>query len=348
VIRLQIQHGKARPLGYDQNNLVMVEFTDELQKNYEFARNEMLQSGIVESITRSNQAIYQNYYDEFVEWEGKATSDKVKFAYLSTDHDYVKTNRLTILEGRDFSRERPTDSSAVLINQTAAKLMGYKDPVGKTLRFRDREWPIIGVVEDAIMDSPFEPVDPLFIGMLGGYHQKLTLRLRQSTDLPADLSALEVILKKANPANAPEIMFADENFAEKYRSIELIGTLSNLFATLAISLTALGVLGLAAYTAEQRTKEMAIRKILGADVINLLRLLAKDFVALVLIALAIAAPLSWWVMEIYLQNYSYRINVPWWALPATAISLLAITLLIVIAQVAKAAAGNMIDHLKSE
>ncbi len=348
VIYQQIQHVKGRELGYDQENLVMIQSNDEIKKNYAFAKNELLKTGLVESITQSNQTIYQNYYTEFVEWDGKPANDRVTFDFVSTDFDYVKTNRLKIVEGRDFSEEFRTDSSAVLVNRSAVAIMGFKDPVGKVLRFKGKEWTIIGVLDDVLIGSPFEPIGPLFVGMLGGYHQYLTMRLTKSKDLPAHIKKLENVLKKLSPANAPEVMFADENFADKYRTIELIGKLSNLFALLAILLTALGVFGLAAYSAEQRTKEMAIRKVLGASLNTLLLLLSNYFIRIVVLAVIIAAPVSWWALDNYLQNYSYRISIPWWTIPLTSLTILAVTLLIVFTQVIKAASINPVNSLKNE
>ncbi|HEY5826183.1 MAG TPA: ABC transporter permease, partial [Cyclobacteriaceae bacterium] len=348
VIYQQIQFAKNRVLGYDKENLIMIPYNDDIRNNYEYSKNELLKTGLIESITRSNQAIYQNYYDEFVEWEGKTNTDKVTFAYVSTDFDYVKTNGLKIAEGRDFSEKYATDSNAVLVNKTAVARMGYENPIGRTIKFREKEWTIIGVLDDMVMDSPFEPVDPLFVGMIGGYHQYLTMRLAKSKDLSAQIKNLETVLRRLNPSNAPEIIFADENVAYKYRAIELVGKLSNLFALLAIVLTILGVLGLAAYTAEQRTKEMAIRKILGAHLNSLLWLLSNYFIRIVIIAILIAAPVSWWALNGYLQNYSYRIAIPWWTIPLAAISMLVLTLFIVFTQVLKTASANPVKALKSE
>jgi len=348
VIYKQIQHVKSRELGYDQENLVMIQSNDEIKKNYAFAKNELLKTGLVESITQSNQTIYQNYYTDFVEWDGKPTDYKVTFDFFSTDFDFVRTNRLKIVEGRDFSEEFRTDSSAVLVNQSAVATMGFKEPIGKILRFSGREWTIIGVLDDVLMGSPFESIDPLFVGILGGYHQYLTMRLTEPKDLPAHIKKLEDVLRKLSPANAPEVMFADENFADKYRTIELIGKLSNLFALLAILLTALGVFGLAAYTAEQRTKEMAIRKVLGASINTLLLLLSNYFIRIVLFAVVIAAPVSWWALDNYLQNYSYRIAIPWWTVPLTSLAILAATLFIVFTQVIKVASINPVNSLKNE
>jgi ABC-type antimicrobial peptide transport system permease subunit len=174
------------------------------------------------------------------------------------------------------------------------------------------------------------------------------MRLTKPKDLPSHIRELENVLKKLSPANAPEVMFADENFADKYRTIELIGKLSNLFALLAIFLTALGVFGLAAYTAEQRTKEMAIRKVLGASLNTLLLLLSNYFIRIVLFAVIIAAPVSWWALDNYLQNYSYRISIPWWTIPLTSLAIFAVTLFIVFTQVIRAASINLLNSLKNE
>jgi putative ABC transport system permease protein len=348
VIYKQIQHAKDRELGYVQENLVLFAMNDQIEKNYNVIKTELLQSGVVEAVNRSNQGIDVDYFTDYVEWEGKQTEGKVVFTRISTDYDYIKTNGIKMLEGRDFSPDIKSDVSAVLINETAVRIMNMKNPIGRKIKIKDRELTIIGVMNDVLRTSPFDPVRPLFAAMLGDGNTHLSLRLSKTDNLSESLKRIDAIFRKLDPMNVDEVMFVDERFAYNFRTIELIGQLSNIFASLAILLTALGVFGLAAYTAEQRTKEMAIRKILGASLGSLLLLLSNYFVRIVFISVLIAAPVAWWIMNNYLKNYSYRIDIPWWTIPLTSLVIFALTLFIVFTQVARTASVNPVNSLKSE
>lgn len=348
VIYQQIQHVKNRELGYSQENLICIPFNDQMAKNYEVIKNELLNSGVVEAVTRANEGIDVDYFTDYVEWSGKQTNEKIQFSRISTDYDYTKTNGIKILEGRDFSSDFKSDSNAVLVNKTAVTIMDMKNPIGEKIKTRDRELTIIGVLDDVVRGSPFDPVAPAYVGMLGDGDNHLTIRLSKTKNLPENLKRVDAIFKKLDPMNIDEIQFVGDRFTDNFRTINLIGTLANLFAFLGIFLTCLGVLGLAAYTAEQRTKEFAIRKLLGASLHSLLLLLSNYFIRIVIIAILVAAPVSWWALDNYLQNYSYRISIPWWTVPFTAISILIFTLFLVVAQVIKAASTNPVDSLKSE
>lgn len=348
IIYEQIQHVKRRDLGYNQENLVMYAFNDEMEKNYVAIKNELLNSGVVESVTKSNEGIDVDYFTEYVEWSSKKTTEKIQFSRVSTEYDFIKTNGIRILEGRDFSPDFKSDSNAVLVNKTAVGIMDMKNPIGEKIKTKDRELTIIGVFEDVVRGSPFDPVAPSFVGMLGDGNNHLTLRLSRTDNLPETLKRLDAIFKKLDPMNIDEPMFVTERLTDNFRSINLISKLANLFAFLGIFLTCLGVLGLAAYTAEQRTKELAIRKILGANLNSLLWLLSNYFIRIVIVAILIASPISWWVLDNYLQSFSYRISIPWWTIPLTAMAILTFTLLIVLGQVIKAASVNPVNSLRSE
>lgn len=348
VIYEQIQHVKRRDLGYNQENLVMYAFNDQMGKNYAAIKNELLNSGVVESVTKSNEGIDVDYFTDYIEWSGKKTTEKIQFSKVSTEYDFIKTNGIRILEGRDFFPDFKSDSNAVLVNKTAVGIMDMKNPIGEKIKTKDRELTIIGVFEDVVRGSPFDPVAPSYVGMLGDGNNHLTLRLSRTDNLPETLKRLDAIFKKLDPMNIDEPMFVTERLTDNFRSINLVSKLSNLFAFLGIFLTCLGVLGLAAYTAEQRTKELAIRKILGANLNSLLWLLSNYFIRIVIVAILIAAPVSWWVLDNYLQSFSYRISIPWWTIPLTAMAILAFTLLIVLGQVIKAASVNPVNSLRSE
>jgi len=348
VIYQQIQHVKSRALGYQQENLLMIACNEEIEKNYRAMKNELLKTAVVAGVTLTGQPIDHDGWNEFVEWNRNGTYEKAIFIRCMAEYDYTKTLGIKILEGRDFSEEITSDSTEVLMNQTAIRLMGFKDPIGQTVKIRGRERTIVGVIEDVLMGSPFDPIKPAFVAMLGDAHLHINIRLSKTSDLPGSLTKVEAVFKKFTSANEFGYQFADERFADKFRTIELIGKLANLFAFLAIFLTGLGVFGLAAYTAEQRTKEMAIRKVLGATARNLIVLVSNYFTRIALFAVVIAAPLSWWALDKYLENYSYRISIPWWTIPLTSVVILLITLLIVTTQVMKAALANPVNSLKGE
>ena len=348
VIYEQIQHVKRRDLGYNQENLVCYAFNEQMEKSYAAIKNELLNSGVVESVTKSNEGIDVDYFTDYVEWSGKKTTEKIQFSRVSTEYDFTKTNGIRILEGRDFSPDFKSDSNAVLVNKTAVTLMEMKNAIGEKIKTRDRELTIIGVFEDVVRGSPFDPVAPSYVGMLGDGNNHLTLRLSRTDNLSETLKRLDAIFKKLDPMNIDEPMFVTERLTDNFRSINLISKLANLFAFLGIFLTCLGVLGLAAYTAEQRTKELAIRKILGANLNSLLWLLSSYFIRIVIVAILIAAPVSWWVLDNYLQSFSYRISIPWWTIPLTAMAILTFTLLIVVGQVIKTASVNPVSSLRNE
>jgi len=339
---------KSRELGYSQQNLVCFAFNDQIAKNYAAIKNELLSSGVVEAVTKSNEGIDVDYFTDYVEWDGKQSQEKIQFSRISSDYDFTKTNGIRILEGRDFSPEFKSDSNAVLVNKTAVTIMGMKNPIGQKIKTRDRELRIIGVLSDVVRGSPFDPVAPCYIGMLRDGNNHLTIRLSKTNDLTASLKRVDAVFKKLDPLNVDEPQFVSDRFTHNYKTIDFIGKLADLFAFLGIFLTCLGILGLAAYTAEQRTKELAIRKILGASVGNLLLLLNNYFIRIAVVALLVAAPVSWLALNSYLQNYSYRITIPWWVIPLTALGILAFTLIIVSTQVMKAATTNPINSLKSE
>jgi putative ABC transport system permease protein len=347
VIYQQLQHVRNRELGYDKENLIMIAYNDDIGKNFATIKNELLKTGRVEAVNRSSTTIYQDYFTDFVDWPGKPTEEKVLFVSVDTDNEYVETMGIKIIEGRNFS-EFASDSTAVLVNRTAVRTMGLKDPVGQIVKINKKELTIVGVVDDVLMGSPYEPIAPLVVNQMGRYFNYVNIRLTKGKSLQESIQKVDETLKRFDPAHDSEIMFPEEGFRDKLTSIELIGKLANLFAVLAIALTGLGVFGLAAYTAEQRTKEMAIRKVLGAGVNDLVLLLSNYFTRISIFAAMLAAPLAWWVMDKYLERYPYRVAVPWWSIPLTAIVMLTITLFIVGAQVVRVAHANPINRLKTE
>lgn len=347
IIYNQIQMVKNRELGYGQENLIMVERNEELDRNYTVLKNELLQSGIVEGVTVSNSPITQINSNNFLGWPGKPEEQRVLFTTITTEYDYAHTMGIKILMGRDFSREFPSDSSAILINKAALDLMGLEDPLGTELELWGGKRTLIGVLDDVLMGSPFHEVKPMF-AIMDDWRGYITVRIRKTNDLQVSLQQIKEIFEKYNTAYPFEYRFADQEFDKKFKSINLTSSLSNLFATLAILITGLGLLGLAAYTAERRTKEIGIRKVMGASVMNIVNLVTRDFSRLVLVAYLISAPVSWWLMNKYLERYPIHTKIHLWVFFLTGIFALLFTQIIVMTQTIRAAQDNPVNSLRDE
>jgi len=347
VIYKQIQLVKNRELGYEQKNLITVERNDELDKNYQVLKNELLASGIVDGVTVSNSPITGVSSNNFVGWPGKPDDLKVIFSTIITEYDYAHTMGIKILHGRDFSRDFPSDSSAIIINKAALDLMDLEDPIGTELDLWGQKRTLVGVLDNALMESPFYEVRPLFAIMddWGGY---ITIRLKETNDLNTTLNQVKNVFEKYNSAYPFEYRFADLEFDKKFKSINMTGSLSNIFATLAILITGLGLFGLAAFTAEQRTKEIGIRKVMGASVMNIVTLMTSDFSRLVIVAYVISAPISWWLLKGYLERYPIHTEIHLWIFVVTGVFALTFSLIIVTSQTLKAAHTNPVNSLRNE
>ncbi len=348
VIHQQIEHIQNRSLGYDQENLMVVENTADLDKHFQTMKEEMISQGVAVSITKSQAPITSIFSNNFVDWPGKPEDQNVLFTTLRTEYDFTETMGIPLLEGRDFSPDFKGDSTAVLVNQAAIDIMGLKEPIGETLKIWEKPYTIIGITDNVLMGSVFRDVPPMFMVLLPDITGYISIRLARGNDLPASIGKVEEIVKKYNPAYPFEYTFADTQFAKMFSTINLISRLSNVFASLAILITCLGLFGLAAFTAEQRTKEIGIRKVLGASLTGIVLLISKDFSKLVLFAFAITAPLAWWVMDSFLQRYPYRIEIPLWILPLAGGVALLLALIIVTTQALRAARANPADSLRSE
>ncbi len=347
VIYQQIGLARQRDLGYDKERLITIDFTEELRKNYKPLKNELLQSGAVQSMTRSNSSITQVSSNNFLGWPGKPEELRVIFSTITAEYDYTKTMGIRVLEGRDFSEDFVSDSTAILINKAGLDLMQLEDPIGTELDLWGKKRKLIGVIENVLMESLYREIKPLFV-VMDDWGGVITLRLNGNQDIQTSLNTIESILKKHNPAYPFDYRFMDEEFEKKFTNIRLTQKLANIYAILTIIITGLGIFGLAAYTAEQRTKEIGIRKVMGASVAHLISLISKDFTKLVLIAFVIAAPLSWWLLDNYLDRYPLRISLQWWIFPLTGAAALTFALLIVSNQAFRAARANPARSLRNE
>jgi ABC-type antimicrobial peptide transport system permease subunit len=347
VFNQQIQLGKNRDLGYDQENLLSIDATGDIGKNYQVIKNELLTNGLATAVTKANSPITQIYaYMGDINWEGKRPEQRAAFATIATEYDYVQTMGMKIKEGRDFSREF-NDSTSIILNQAAVDYMGLKNPVGSTLVWDGRNYNIIAVVENALMASVYRPVDPTMFIFSPDWFSTMSVRLPKG-DVAATLKKIESVFRTHNPAYPFLYRFADQEFARKFARIELVTQVANLFALLAIVISCLGLFGLAAFTAEQRTKEIGIRRVMGASVVSVIVLLTRDFTKLVLIAFVIASPLAWWALDTWLEQYPMRIQVQWWALAIAGAMALLLALLTVSAHAFKAAISNPAHSLRNE
>ncbi len=347
VIYQQIQLVKGRQLGYDQENLIATDFTSEVKQNYKAIKSELLNSGVVESVTRANSEITDINSNNFLGWPGKPEDLRVIFTTIVAEYDYTKTMGIKILEGRDFSEDFKSDTAAILVNKAGIDLMNLKDPIGTELPLWGRNRKLIGVLDNVLMGSPFQPVKPLFV-ILDDWGGSVSIRLKKTKDLQASIATVKNIFEKYSPAYPFEYRFADVEFQKKFTTINLTSTLASLFATLTIVITGLGLFGLASFTAEQRTKEIGIRKVLGASVPSLVGLMSKDFSRLVIISFVLSSPLAWWLLNKYLERYTIRTEIGWWVFPLTGLIALLFAIAIVSTQALRAAHANPSQSLRSE
>jgi ABC-type antimicrobial peptide transport system permease subunit len=348
VIYQQIQLVKGRSLGYDQENLMAINYTKEIDKDYRAIKLELLASGAVEAVTKSNSSITDINSNNFLGWPGKPEDLRVIFTTIATEYDYTKTMGIKILEGRDFSEDFKSDTASILINKAALQLMNLKDPIGTELDLWGGKRKLIGVVDDVLMGSPYQVVKPMFVILDPEWIDAVTVRLKKTNDLQASINTVKAIFEKYSPAYPFEYRFADVEFQKKFTTINLTSTLSSLFATLTIIITGLGLFGLASFTAEQRTKEIGIRKVLGASVSGLVGMMSKDFSKLVIISFLISAPVAWWLLTKYLERYPIRTDIAWWVFPVTGLIALLFAIAIVSTQALRAARTNPVNSLRSE
>ncbi|MEY4929815.1 MAG: hypothetical protein RI909_539, partial [Bacteroidota bacterium] len=348
VIYLQIQHVKSRDTGYNRENMITITSNEELNKNYKAIKQELLSLGIAQSVTVSSSPITEIYGNNTLGWPGKPEDQNILFSRVVTGYDYSKTMGISMIDGRDFSEEFKSDSSAIILNKAGVEAIGTDNPIGMKIDLWSDQWTVVGVIDDVIMASPFRQVQPGFFLLNPAWGDVVTIRLEKTADLNATIEKMKGVFKKLNPSYPFEFQFVDEQFAKKFSSINLIGTLASLFAILAIFITCLGLFGLATFTAEQRTKEIGIRKVMGASTISIMALLSKDFTRLVLVGFALAAPIAWWALNNYLDRYDYRITISWWIIPVVGLSALLLTLIIVMTQTLKVTEVNPAQSLRSE
>lgn len=349
LIYQQIQHAKDRNLGYNKNNLLYLELQGKMKTNFNPIKNSLLESGLVENTSLSSATVLQleSSTGDFT-WEGKDPSKQVLISMENVSPEYISTMQMHLKEGRDFYADIKSDSNNIIINETLAKIINKKNIVGSQLVDGNQKFTVVGVINDFIYDNMYSPSAPLILFSDTSNVSFLSVRFKPNTNLQSDIAKLESLIKKNNPGYPVEYKFVDEQFHQYFKAETLVGKLAGLFATLAIIISCLGLFGLAAYTAERRTKEIGIRKVLGASVIGMARLLSKDFLLLVIISCLVAFPIAWWMMHNWLQSFEYRITISWWIFLAAGLLAILIALITVSFQATKAALANPVKSLRTE
>jgi putative ABC transport system permease protein len=356
IVYQQLQFAKNRPVGYSRDGLISIHpRSPEYYGKYEVLRNEFKRTGVVQEIAESDYAVTSTLgWNNGFEWRGKPEGIvDPPFNINEITSGYGKTIGWTFVSGRDFSDEIASDANGVVINETAARLMGLTNPAGEML-IRDRddgqrsEYTILGVITDMVKGSPFEPTDPCLFFLSGGDQEWLFIRLDPSVSAHEALPKIERVFNQYVPSAPFDYKFASEEYEAKFRAEERIGALASIFSTLAIIISCSGLFGLVSYVAEQRTKEVGIRKVLGATTAQIWQLLTHEFVILVIISCVIAIPLSYYFMAEWLAQYKYRTTVSWYLLIAVGSAALVITLFTVSIQALKAAFENPVNSLRSE
>lgn len=347
VIYNQIQYAKDRPMGYKVNHLITTNMNDDLIRNYRPLKNELLQSGFVEAVTSaSSPATETGGHMNLDYWQGKRPGETVEMGVITTTGDYFKTLGMQLKAGRDFIVNSKADTANVVLNEAAVKRLRLTNPVGQVLKKNMQQYRIIGVVKDALMMSPFTAADPTMFEFANGDY--MMYRLSPNIKMHYAIEKLSTIFTKYSPAYPFQYSFADEDYNRKFSEELLVGKLSGIFAGLAIFISCLGLFGLAAFVAEQRTKEIGVRKVLGATVIQLWVLLSMDFVVLVCISCLVASPIAFYFLQNWLQKYDYHIKIGAGVFIISAVAALAITLVTISFQSVKAALINPVKSLRSE
>lgn len=349
VVFKQIEFAKDRPIGYSRSNLISI--PNNGIKNYSAFREELLRTGAVTGVSLSSSPTTGVWSSaDNLSWNGKDPNRQEVFGTILVDPDFGGVVGWQMKEGRNFSKQFRSDSAGFLFNEAAIKQMGFKEPIGQTVKWHGKDWKILGVVKDMIMRSPFDPITPVVFLMNDRERpfNVVIMKLNAGISTAGALNKIETVFKKFAPDDVFNYKFADSEYAQKFSAEERTGKLASIFAVLAIFISCLGLFGVVSFVAEQRVKEIGIRKVLGASVIGIWGSLSKDFVVLIVISLFIATPVSYYFMHQWLEHYTYRTELSWWVFAVTALSAIIITLFTVSFQTIKAALANPIKSLRSE
>ncbi len=346
IIYRQIQFTQTQNLGYTKENLITFDTEDEVGEQWETVRDQIEKIPGVISVSRSTHPfLWQNNNTSGLEWEGKAPETRILFENIGMDYGLIETMGIEIIDGRSFSPEFGNDSTKIIFNETAIAVMGLEDPVGKTISLWEDDMEIVGVVKDFHFQSFRTEVNPAFFRLVD-WTWRAFVRV-ESENISTTLGQIEDVYKQFNTSYPFDYRFMDEQYASLYQAEMRVGALSRYFAFIAIFISCLGLFGLSAFTAEQRSKEIGVRKVLGASVRSLVVLLSTDFTKLVLISIAISIPVSWYLMHQWMADFAYSSGIDWWVFILSGFAALLIAWLTVSWQSIKAAIVNPVHSLKS-
>ncbi|MGS2738561.1 ABC transporter permease [Sinomicrobium sp. M5D2P17] len=351
IIYQQVQHVKNRELGYNKEHLITMKVRGDMEKNFSSIKQDMLHTGMVENVAlNSFETLSTGNNSTQATWKGKnENSEDILISHRYISPEFISIAGMEIIEGRDFRLGDPGDSTRIVITKSLARLMKTESAVGQTIHLRGINYDVIGVIKDFVYGNLYGNSDPvIFFLNRPGDAEYMYVRTDVNANIKETLSSLQAIMKKHNPAYPFEYSFVDDDFNARFTSEMLIEKLSRVFAFLAIVISCLGLFGLAAYTAEQRQKEIGIRKVLGASVKRIVQLLSTDFLKLVFIAIGIAIPIAWWITQHWLTGYAYRIEISWWVFAIAGLAAIGIALCTVSFQAVKAAMANPVKSLKTE
>ena len=352
VVRNQVRYAQSRQTGYSGSNLISVDFAGDIEKNYPLIKQDLINERIASSITKTMTSLTQRGANTWgLTWKGKQANSEETIALFSADADLVKTAGLQLIAGRDIDINKyPTDSFAILLNETAVKTMGFKDPVGQIIAQPgdNISWHVVGVVKDYVLNSPYEKVPPLVIEGPKSWFSTMHIKFNPHSSTAENLAKAEQIFKRYNPSYPFDYKFVDSEYAKNFDNEQRTKSLAGLFASLAILISCLGLFGLSAYMAERRIKEIGVRKVLGASELNIAKLLSADFVKLVIVSIIIASPVAWYLMNKWLQDYTYRIDIGWGIFLVAGLLAIFIAMVTVSFQAVKAAIANPVKALRTE
>ena len=356
IVFEQVLYVKDRPIGYSRDGLISVDIlNDDIPHHFAALRQELIQSGAVADACMSSSPTTDVWNNQSgFTWEGKDPTMTPTFAVFWNTIDYGSTIGYQFLAGRDFSRDFPSDSLGMILNETAVRYMGLKKPIGARVKFvhgnaDPQYYHVIGVVKDMVMQSPFAPVkQAIYMQDFNNNVNVVAVKIHPNVSAAQALPTIGAIFKTYNPLVPFEYTFNDEAYAQKFAMEDRIGKLASFFTILAIFISCMGLFGLASFMAEQRIKEIGVRKVLGASVLHLWGLLSRDFLGLVGLSFFIAVPLAWYVMSGWLRHYSYRVTISAWVFVATVLLAVMITLATVSWQAIRAAMANPVRSLRTE
>jgi ABC-type antimicrobial peptide transport system permease subunit len=352
IVERQVQYAQNRDAGYNKANLVYTFTQGDVNRHYDLIKQDLLSSGAAVAVTKALSPITRGWdYAMGFSWSGNTEADKkITFLRFEADADFIKTTGAKLLQGRDIDiQEYPTDSTALLLNEAAIKIMHLTNPIGKTVKNGNgTNCRVVGVIKNFITGSPYEKIGPMVIQGPAVEFGAIHFRLNPANTTSDNLAKAEKVFKQYNPQYPFEYFFADESYARKFKEERQEGTLAALFAGLAIFISCLGLFGLATYMAENRTKEIGVRKVLGASVAGIITLISKDFIKLVLISIIIASPIAFFTMDRWLRDFSYRVQIGWWIFLLAGLLAILVALLTVSYQAIKAAIANPVKSLRTE